>query len=59
MAQDDTTIAAIVHSQLVFPKIHVTSPGFHRLFASPYYAREIGIPNFSMSSYVSWCKLDK
>ena len=56
MAQEDTVGAVIVRSQLSFPKIHVTSPGFHCFFASPHYAREI-IPNFNIS-YVSWCKLE-
>ena len=50
--------AVIVASQLIFPKIHVTSPEFHCFAPYSHYAREI-IPNFSVSSYVSWCKLDK
>ena len=50
--------AVIVESQLIFPKIHVTSPEFHCFAPYSHYAREI-IPNFSVSSYVSWCKLDK
>ena len=50
--------AVIVPSQLIFPKIHVTSPKFHYFFPYSHYAGEI-IPNFSVSSYVSWCKLDK
>ena len=45
--------AVIVPSRLIFPKTHVTSPECHCFFPYSHYAREI-IPNFSVSSYVSW-----